>query len=98
MNLYLRLCAGTCVTSHGVNLQKPLFSPLYSINDSFIKGDECVGHTSEKENKGIYLLKALTCMQFFLCNYQGDGYLWSNCCINNVYISHRSLYDPTYNF
>ena len=35
--------------------------------------------------KGVYLSKALTCMQFFLYKqnllfYQGDGYLWPQCC------------------
>ena len=54
-------------------------------------------------NKGIYLSKALTCMKFFLyiqellfC--QGDGYLWPHCFMNNLYISHRSLYATTYIF
>ena len=28
--------------------------------------------------------------------YQGDGYLWPHCCMNNLYISHRSLYALTY--
>ena len=32
----------------------------------------------------------------FFC--QGDGYLWPHCCMNNLYISHRSLYAPTYSF
>ena len=53
--------------------------------------------------KGIYLSKALTCMKFFLYKqkllfYQGDGYLWPHCCMNNLYISHRLLYAPTYSF
>ena len=53
--------------------------------------------------KGIYLSKALTCMNIFLYKQellfcQGDGYFWSHCCINNLYISHRSLYAPTYSF
>ena len=53
--------------------------------------------------KGIYLSKALTCMKFFLYKqknvfYQGDRYLWSHCYMNNLYISHRSLYAPTYSF
>ena len=30
--------------------------------------------------------------------YQGDGYLWLYCCLNNLYISHRSLFVPTYSF
>ena len=29
---------------------------------------------------------------------QGDRYLWPHCCIYNLYISHRSLYAPTYSF
>ena len=33
---------------------------------------------------------------FFFC--QGNGYLWPHCCMNNLYISHRSLYAPTYRF
>ena len=42
-------------------------------------------------------------MKFFLYKqkllfYQGDGYLWSHCCMNNLYISHKSLYAPTYSF
>ena len=46
--------------------------------------------------KGIYLSKALTYMKFFLYKqkmpfYQADGYLWPHCCMNNLYISHRSL-------
>ena len=53
--------------------------------------------------KGIYLSKALTCINFFLYKqksffFQGDGYLWSHCCMNILYISHRSLYAPTYSF
>ena len=49
--------------------------------------------------KGIYLSKALTCMNNFLYKQellfcQGDGYLWPHCCMNNLYISHRSLYAP----
>ena len=45
--------------------------------------------------KGICLSKALTCMIFFLYKqkllfYQGDGYLWLYCCMNNLYISQRS--------
>ena len=47
--------------------------------------------------KGIFLSKSLTCMKFFLYKqkmlfYQGDGYIWPHCCMNNLYISHRSLY------
>ena len=30
--------------------------------------------------------------------YQGDLYLWPHCCMKNLYISHRSLYAPTYSF
>ena len=30
--------------------------------------------------------------------YQGDRYLWPHCCMNNFYISHRSLCAPTYSF
>ena len=53
--------------------------------------------------KGIYLSKALTCMKLFLYKkkllfYQGDRYFWPHCCMNNLYISHRSLYAPTYSF
>ena len=53
--------------------------------------------------KGICLSKALTCMKLFLYKqkllfYQGDGYLWPQCCMDNLYISHRSLYAPTYSF
>ena len=49
--------------------------------------------------KGIYLSKALTCMKLFqvlykqkMLFYQGDGYLWPHCCMNNLYISNRPLY------
>ena len=53
--------------------------------------------------KGVYLSKALTCMDIFLYKQellfcQGDGYFWPHCCMNNLYISHRSLYAPTYSF
>ena len=52
--------------------------------------------------KGIYLSKALTCMKILykqeLLFCQGDGYFWPHCCMNNLYISHRSLYAPTYSF
>ena len=53
--------------------------------------------------KGIYLSKALTCMKNFLYKQeshfcQGDGYFWPHCCMNNLNISHRSLYAPTYSF
>ena len=53
--------------------------------------------------KGIYLSKALTFMKFFLykqkCFFcQEDRYLWPHCCMNNLYISHRSIYAPTYSF
>ena len=30
--------------------------------------------------------------------YQGDGYLWPHCYMTNLYISHLSLYAPTYSF
>ena len=30
--------------------------------------------------------------------YHGDGYLWLYCCMDNLYISHKSLYAPTYSF
>ena len=48
--------------------------------------------------KGIFLSKALTCIKIFLYKQellfcQEDGYLWPHCCMNNLYISHRSLYD-----
>ena len=51
--------------------------------------------------KGIFLSKAPTCMKYFLYKkkcffYQGNGYLWPHCCMNNLYISHTSLYAPTY--
>ena len=54
-------------------------------------------------DKGIYLSKALTCMKIFLYKQellfcQGDGYFWPHCCMNTLYISHRSLYAPTYSF
>ena len=52
--------------------------------------------------KGVYLSKALTCMNFSFINrndfYQEDGYLSPHCCMNNLYISHSSLYVPTYSF
>ena len=53
--------------------------------------------------KEIYLSKALTCMKFLLYKqkmffYQGDGYLLPHCCKNSLYISHRSLYAPSYSF
>ena len=53
--------------------------------------------------KGLYLSKALTCMNIFLYKQellfcQGDGNFWPHCCMNNLYISHRSLYAPTYSF
>ena len=31
----------------------------------------------------------------FILYYQGDGYLWPNCCMNNLYISHRTLREKT---
>ena len=48
--------------------------------------------------KGIYLSKDLTCIHFSCKNvfYQGGGHLWPHCCVNNLYISHRSLYALTY--
>ena len=30
--------------------------------------------------------------------YQGDRLHWPHCCMKNLYISHRSLYAPTYSF
>ena len=53
--------------------------------------------------KGINLSKALTCMKIFLYKQelqfcQGDRYFWPHCCMNNLYISHRSLYAPKYSF
>ena len=53
--------------------------------------------------KGIYLSKALTCMEIFLIKQellfcQGDGNFWPHCCMNNLYVSHRSLNAPTYSF
>ena len=51
----------------------------------------------------LYVSKALNCMEVFMYKqkllfYHGDGYLWPNCCMNNLDISHRSLYAPTYSF
>ena len=48
--------------------------------------------------KGIYLSKALTCMKIFLYKQelhfcQGDGYLWSRCCMNK-YTSHIDHFTP----
>ena len=52
--------------------------------------------------KEKYLSKALTCTKCFMYKqnsfYQIEGYLSSHCCMNNLYISHRSLYAPTYSF
>ena len=55
--------------------------------------------------KEIYLSKAHTCMIFSCVNkkmllffYLREGYLWPHCCMNNIYITHRSLYAPTYSF
>ena len=46
---------------------------------------------------------AVTCMEVFFFNQNWqfnpeDGYFWPYCCINNLNISHRSLYAPTYSF
>ena len=53
--------------------------------------------------RGYILQKILLCMNFFLYKqkmlfYQGDRYLWPHCCMNNLYISQRSLFGPTYTF
>ena len=46
---------------------------------------------------GIYLSKALTCKKSFLYKqrllffHEGDEYLLPHCCMNNLYISHKSL-------
>ena len=40
--------------------------------------------------KLLFFLYKQKCLLF----YQGDGYLWPHCCMNNLYISHRSLYAP----
>ena len=53
--------------------------------------------------KGIYLSKALTCMKIFLYKQellfcQGDRYVWPCRCMNNSFISHRSLCAQTYSF
>ena len=53
--------------------------------------------------KDMLLSKALTCINFFLYKqkwlfYHGDEYLWLYCCMDNLYISDRSLYAPTYSF
>ena len=50
-----------------------------------------------KNFKGIYLSKALTYMKLFLYKlkllfYPEDGYLWPHCCMNDLFISHKSLY------
>ena len=47
--------------------------------------------------------KLLLAWIFFLIKqnllfYHGDGCLWPHCCMNKLYISHRSLYAPTYSF
>ena len=60
-------------------------------------------HNDFYKFKGIYLSKALTCMNTFLYKQellfcQGDGYFWPHCGMNNLYISHRSLYAQTYSF
>ena len=62
-----------------------------------------LGEVIAVDIKGIYLSKALTCMKIFLYKQeflfcQGEGYLWPHCCMNNLYISHRSLYAPAYSF
>ena len=46
----------------------------------------------------LHPLLTLLAWNLSLLFYQGDGYLWSHCCMNNLYISHRSLYVPTYSF
>ena len=61
------------------------------------------GVEEPKRFKGLYLSKALTCMKIYLYKQelifcQQDGYFWPHCCMNNLYISHRSLYTPTYSF
>ena len=83
---------------HFIATNLGLLSPRHKLNNgvqNFI-GGLCT-------DKGIYLSKALNGWIFFLCKqkmlfYRGDGYLWLHCCMNNVYISHRSLYAPTYSF
>ena len=67
-------------------------------------------HEEETQNTNIHmtikemlLSKALTCMNFFQYKqkwlfYHGDGYPWLYCCMDNLSISHRSLYAPTYSF
>ena len=53
--------------------------------------------------KGMLLSKALTNMKCLLYKqmwllYQGDGSIWLYCCMNNLYISHRSFCTQTYSF
>ena len=80
-----------------------------SVKDSGVKwvadkvNKEVLNEPNLHDVKWIYLSKALTCMKIFLYKQellfcQGDGYLWPHCCMNNIYISHRSLYAPTYSF
>ena len=71
------------------------FNSFQKINFSISSLYKCI--------KGLYLSKALTCMKIFLfkqelLSCQGDGYFWPHYCMNNLYISHRSLYAPTYSF
>ena len=48
-------------------------------------------------DKGIYLSKALTCMNIFLYKQellfcQGDGYFWPHCCMNNLYLQLKRVW------
>ena len=62
---------------------------------------ESIGGTGGPDPlKGKLLSKAQTCMIFFLYIKKKllyNRYLWLYCCMNNLYISHRSLYALTYN-
>ena len=83
----------------GINLPT---APLYSIYYQMIE-NSTVLNVSIRKFKGIYLSKALSCVKFFLYKkkllfYQGHRYLWPHCWMDNLYISHRSLYTPTYSF
>ena len=45
-----------------------------------------------------YIFQKLFLHEFFLYKQKRDGYIWSHCCMNNLYITHISPYAPTYNF
>ena len=98
-----RYCIKCHINELGLADKEFVLSLQYKLHVSTCNNKPNDVHKCSTFIKEKYLSKALTCMKIFLYKQellfcQGDGYFWPHCCKNNLYISHRSLYAPTFSF